>query len=87
MDRFGIIDETYMTLRYPRAVDETAPTFESAMAEAASMLLDGAKRVSICTVQFRGDEPYERDTIVSIDIYEDAFYDAVEPSEENEDKP
>ena len=59
-DRFGIVDETTFSLRYPRMVDESAPTLESALREAMSYLTDyDSKKIAIVTTRYRNGTPYE----------------------------
>jgi len=57
-DRFGIIDEDSFTLISPRLVDDTAPSFEEALALAGEALRSGASQVSVCTVRFADEVDY-----------------------------
>lgn len=67
IDKYGIIDETCWSLRYPRRVDDTAPTLKDALVTAGRMLLDGADEVSICTTR----KGYEVDSLITLTSYED----------------
>ena len=51
VDKYGLVDETYLSLRYPRRVDDTAPTLKDALVTAGRMLFEGAEKVSICTTK------------------------------------
>ena len=54
-DRFGIVDESFLCLIYPRALDETSPTLAGAFVAAAELLGGAAERVSIVNVSMEGE--------------------------------
>ena len=59
---FGCIDETELSLRYPRMIrwqlidGDEHKTVESAWEQALQMLQDGAEKVTVCQAKYYGDD-------------------------------
>jgi hypothetical protein len=52
---YGCIDETKLSLRFPRRIDgDERETIEGAWEQALQMLIDGAEKISICQVKYYG---------------------------------
>jgi len=56
--KFGVVDNSCISLRGPRPIDVVCETLAEAFAEAADLISDDAKQVSIvrCTLNRSGDE-------------------------------
>ena len=50
-DRYGVIDEDFLSLTTPRLVDDTAVTMEEALRAAVVLLREGTEQVTVCTVR------------------------------------
>jgi hypothetical protein len=70
LDKYGIIDESYTSLRYPRDVDETFPTLQEAVAEATRLMAEeGAVKVTVCRVAYRAaHRPVETQAAVTLAV-------------------
>jgi hypothetical protein len=64
---YGVIDESFFSLRHPRMADTACDTMEEAFSLARGMLEDGVERVAICTCFSRGEHWYEKYTLILLE--------------------
>ncbi len=78
---YGCIDETELSLSFPRAIDgDECETVEAAWEQALELIREGAEKVTVCEVKYYGDDGngYWGETqtafrSVSIEAGEDCF--------------